>query len=208
MTTKRHIMIDLETLGTFMNAPVITIGACFFNPMTGEIGDTFYERIDIAEAMKYGRADPETLRWWLTQNPDAQKELAKKGNPAAEVLEAFKAFYKKSQDGQVWGNGPTFDITMLDYQFDRVLGEKAPWPFWNVRCVRTVVEMAEGIVKRPAHYTRKDVVHSALDDCIFQVEYVSKMWRALIGPATGQDLSKLAATVAHSPAADEDDDFL
>ena len=201
MTTKRHIMIDIETLGTFMNAPVVTIGACFFDPVSGEIGQTFYERIDIAEAMKYGTADPETLRWWLKQDPAAQAELAKAGKPADEVLNALSAFYSTSQDGLVWGNGPTFDITMLEYQYNRVLKQKAPWPFWNVRDVRTVVDLAEGIVKKPPAWSRKDTAHNALDDCIFQVEYVSKMWRALTGKSPD-----LAATVVIKPA--EDDDFL
>lgn len=200
MTTKRHIMIDIETLGTFTNAPVVTIGACFFNPMTGEIGDKFYERIDLAEAMQFGKADPETLRWWLKQDARAQAELVKKGKSAADVLRALTAFYKRSTDGRVWGNGPTFDITILEQQYSRVLGEKAPWPFWNVRDVRTVVDIAEGLVKKPAAFTQDAVAHNALDDCIFQVGYVSQMWQALRGQGSAP---------APAPArAEDDDDFL
>lgn len=181
MTTRENCMIDIETLGTFMNAPVVTIGACFFDPMTGEIGDKFYERIDLVDAMRFGRADPETLRWWLKQDAAAQAELAKPGRKAADVLNDLTAFYRKSNDGKVWGNGPSFDITLLDYQYDRVLTQKAPWKFWNVRDVRTVVQLAEGLVKKPAEFTRGGTAHNALDDCIFQVGYVSKMWRALRG---------------------------
>lgn len=179
MTTKQHIMIDLETLGTFMNAPVITIGAAFFDPMTGEVGDTFYEKIDIAEAMRYGTADADTIRWWLTQAPEAQKELAQAKSKMADVLNGLKVFYNKGHDAKVWGNGPTFDITILDYAYWKCLGEKAPWPFWNVRDVRTVVQLAEGLVKKPAAFTKDKVAHNALDDCIFQIGYVSKMWQAL-----------------------------
>lgn len=184
MTTKQHLMIDLETLGTFMNAPVITIGAAFFNPMTGEVGDKFYEKIDIAEAMKYGTADADTIRWWLTQAPEAQKELAQAKSKMADVLNDLKAFYNKGNDAKVWGNGPTFDCTILDYAYWKCLGEKAPWPFWNVRDVRTVVQLAEGLVKKPATFTKDKVAHNALDDCIFQIGYVSKMWQALRVKAT------------------------
>ena len=42
MSTFSDLMLDLETLGTFMNAPIITVGACFFDIRTGEIGETFY----------------------------------------------------------------------------------------------------------------------------------------------------------------------
>lgn len=61
------------------------------------------------------------------------------------------------------------------------MSENAPWPFWNVRDVRTVVQLAEGLVKKPAAFTKDAVAHNALDDCIFQVGYVSKMWQALRG---------------------------
>ncbi|MEB7084561.1 3'-5' exoribonuclease, partial [Escherichia coli] len=33
-----HLMIDLETMGTNTNAPIVVIGAVFFDPQTGEIG--------------------------------------------------------------------------------------------------------------------------------------------------------------------------
>ena len=181
MTTKHHLMIDLETLGTFMNAPVVTIGACFFDPLTGKIGDKFYEKIDIAEAMKFGTPDAETIRWWLTQDPAAQKELASAKSSMSDVLTRLAKFYNSGNDAKVWGNGPTFDVTILDYAYYKCLGQKAPWPFWNVRDVRTVVQLAEGLVKKPAAFTKGGVAHNALDDCIFQVGYVSKMWMALRG---------------------------
>ena len=47
-------MIDLETLGTAANAPVIAIGAVFFDPNTGTLGDTFDAAIDVEDAMHYG----------------------------------------------------------------------------------------------------------------------------------------------------------
>ncbi|EKP6427779.1 3'-5' exoribonuclease, partial [Escherichia coli] len=33
-----HLMIDIETMGTNTNAPIVVIGAVFFDPQTGEIG--------------------------------------------------------------------------------------------------------------------------------------------------------------------------
>lgn len=186
MTTKQNMMIDLETLGTFMNAPVITIGACFFDLSSGEIGATFYRKIDIADAMRFGTADAETIRWWLRQDPAAQKELADAKEPMAKVLKDLSAFYNSGNDAKVWGNGPTFDITILDYAYWKCLGEKAPWPFWNVRDVRTVVQLAEGLEKKPAAFTKNGVAHNALDDCKFQVGYVSKMYRALRGKVAAQ----------------------
>lgn len=188
MTTKNHMMIDLETMGTFVNAPVVTIGACFFDPLSGEIGAKLYCKIDLADALKHGSLDPETLRWWLKQDPSAQKELTDGKFTLRDALESLSHFYNTGHDAKVWGNGPTFDISILDYAYWKCLGQKAPWPFWNVRDVRTVVQLAEGLVKKPAAFTKGGVAHNALDDCIFQVGYVSKMWQALRGkPSLDED---------------------
>lgn len=188
MTIKKHMMKDLETLGTFMNAPIVTIGACFFDPLTGEIGDKFYRKIDMADAMKFGTVDPETLRWWFKQDPAAQKELTSGDSKLSDALRDLASFYNTGNDAVVWSNGPSFDTTILDYAYWKCLGQKAPWPFWNVRDVRTVVQLAEGLVKKPAAFTKGGVAHNALDDCIFQVGYVSKMWQALRGkPSLDED---------------------
>lgn len=182
MTVLKNVMIDLETLGKRPNAPVVTLGACFFDPMTGEIGPKFYRKIDMADAMQFGSADPDTIRWWLMQEAAAQAELISGKDLLSDVLRDFAVFYNKGKDASVWGNGPTFDITILEYAYMKCLRINAPWPFWNIRDVRTVVQLAEGLVTKPAAFTKNAVAHNALDDCIFQVGYVSKMWQALRSP--------------------------
>ena len=89
-----------------------------------------------------------------------------------------------------------------------MLGQKTPWPFWNIRDVRTVCQLAEGLVKRPANFTKDKVAHNALDDCIFQVGYVSKMYRALRGMsddhAATTAISREEIEAAKSPAIFDD----
>lgn len=181
MSTLQNCMIDLETMGTFMNAPVVTIGACFFDPMTGEIGPEFYRKIDLTDAMRFGVADPDTIKFWLRQEKTAQLELASGKDALADVLRDLATFYNQGKDAAMWSNGPSFDATILDYAYHKCLGQKAPWPFWNVRDVRTVVQLAAGLVNKPAAFTKGGTAHNALDDCIFQIGYVSKMWQALRG---------------------------
>ena len=41
-----HLAIDLETLSLEPNAHILSIGAVFFDPATGEMGDSFYVEID------------------------------------------------------------------------------------------------------------------------------------------------------------------
>ncbi|EOV6122752.1 3'-5' exoribonuclease, partial [Escherichia coli] len=45
-----HLMIDLETMGKNPDAPIISIGAIFFDPQTGEMGPEFSKTIDLETA--------------------------------------------------------------------------------------------------------------------------------------------------------------
>lgn len=193
-STLNHLMIDLETMGAAFNAPIVTIGACFFDPDTGEIGPKFYRAIDMDDAFRFGRVDGNTVKWWMKQS-DAAREAAIKGEAQlGTALEDLSAFYARGRNAQPWGNGATFDITILEHAYARCLGTKAPWDFWNVRDVRTIVEIAKGICERPRVFG-KGTAHNALDDAVFQAEYVSQMWQALRG--------KAAAPVAPTKVVDD-----
>ncbi|MFM2590025.1 3'-5' exoribonuclease domain-containing protein [Vibrio sp. TBV020] len=43
----KNLMIDLETMGNSSNAAIVSIGACFFEPSTGEIGEKFSRIISL-----------------------------------------------------------------------------------------------------------------------------------------------------------------
>tara|TARA_R110002020_G_scaffold274804_2_gene490007 strand:+ start:1242 stop:1754 length:513 start_codon:yes stop_codon:yes gene_type:complete len=162
-----HLMIDLETLGTAETSIFITCGACYFDPDTGEIGRKFYSAIDIQSSIDVGRTfSASTLKWWMGQGEDAKKQFEEEGASLQDFLKQFGAF---AQDATVWGNGATFDISMLENAY----GEgNQPWRFWNVRDCRTVEWLSK--LDRGS-FERKGVHHNALDDAIYQAEYISAM---------------------------------
>lgn len=43
----KNIMLDLETMGNGSKAAIVSIGAVFFNPLTGETGSEFYQVVSI-----------------------------------------------------------------------------------------------------------------------------------------------------------------
>ncbi|EPW0643735.1 3'-5' exoribonuclease domain-containing protein, partial [Escherichia coli] len=45
-----HLMIDLETMGKNPDAPIISIGAIFFDPQTGDMGPEFSKTVDLETA--------------------------------------------------------------------------------------------------------------------------------------------------------------
>ena len=180
----QNLMIDLETMGNTNNSPIIAIGACFFDPNTGEIGDKFYEQISLESSSKYEiHADADTILWWLKQSDEARKKFKdnKKARGLKEALESFRSFvYDNSKQAKPWGNGATFDLGILKNSFDKV-GLNNPWQFWNERDVRTVVGLGEMIgynAKKEMPFT--GIPHYALDDAIHQAKYVSAIVQKLI----------------------------
>lgn len=176
----KHLMIDLETLGTAPNAPVIAIGAAFFDPSTGKLGGTFDAAIDLADAMRYGRADGNTIKWWMGQSEAARKNVTRGRHSAEKVWGMFHTFcLQNGDDVKPWGNGSSFDISICEYAFGRVLDKATPWKFWNVRDCRTIKELADGIVT--FNEKLEGTAHTALDDAMHQAKWVSAYWQGLKG---------------------------
>ncbi|EGH0449045.1 3'-5' exoribonuclease, partial [Escherichia coli] len=55
-----HLMIDLETMGKNPDAPIISIGAIFFDPQTGDMGPEFSKTVDLETAG--GVIDRDTIK--------------------------------------------------------------------------------------------------------------------------------------------------
>jgi hypothetical protein len=179
-----HYSIDLETLGTRYNAAVISIGVQQFDPNTGKLGATFYKEIDFDSAIKAGRPTGDTIRWWMTQTEKARRIFAR--NPAkvsvATALDELATWMRGMAGApKVWGNGATFDITILEHAYDNgCVGLKEPWHFTNIRDMRTIEDAAD---LAPVDYPeRKGVHHNALDDAIYQAQVISIAWQRCRGP--------------------------
>lgn len=182
MKEQPHVMIDLETLGIAQDAIFPIIGACIFSPSTGVITDTFYAHINQADQQALGRTTtPATIDWWKKQSDAAKREITKPGRPFKDVMDEFSAFLPAKC--VVWGNGATFDISILENAF-RMLDMQIPWMFWDVRDVRTLNDLASRLPKpkrvEKGQFKFEGVAHNAADDARHQATYVSAMWQALI----------------------------
>ena len=61
-----HIMIDLETMGTRADAPIVSIGAVAFDAKG--IDREFYCTVSLHSAVRSGAViDPSTVMWWLVR---------------------------------------------------------------------------------------------------------------------------------------------
>ncbi|HEA8497646.1 TPA: 3'-5' exoribonuclease [Escherichia coli] len=176
-----HLMIDLETMGKNPDAPIISIGAIFFDPQTGDMGPEFSKTIDLETAG--GVIDRDTIKWWLKQSREAQSAIMTDEIPLDDALLQLREFIDENSGEffvQVWGNGANFDNTILRRSYERQ-GIPCPWRYYNDRDVRTIVELGKAMdfdarTAIPFEGER----HNALDDARYQAKYVSVIWQKLI----------------------------
>ncbi|HEC2083503.1 TPA: 3'-5' exoribonuclease [Klebsiella oxytoca] len=191
-----HVMVDLETMGKKNNAPIVAIGAVVFDPVTCSIGESFYKVVCLESSVNWGAViDPSTVIWWLKQSSEARSAIVNDDAiPLQDALLQFREFVSDNVAGgsikaQVWGNGASFDNSILRSSYD-CIAEDYPWEYWNDRDVRTMVELGQAISFDPkTTIPFEGSRHNALADAIHQARYVSAIWQRII--AGNQVLQKL-----------------
>ncbi len=163
----KDVMIDLETLGTRHDAMIISIGACYFDRTTGEIGRGFSANINPKEHTDKFTVDYSTIKWWFDQSDSARRLVMEAPGTLEEALRGLREFLWAS-DLLVWSHA-TFDMPILANAYE-TMGIDFPVPFRNTRDLRTLVDLADYHEKKE----RSGVHHHALDDAKFQAMYASE----------------------------------
>ena len=167
----QNVMLDLETMGTNPNAPVLAIGAVFFDRTGHNPDDKFYQTIMLESSMAMGGViDPATVIWWMRQNIDARKQLTTATNLLVPVLLEFSAWVKRP-NVVVWGNGADFDNVILKQAYYNARLD-LPWGRYNNRCYRTLKNLVPHV-----SIERLGTHHNALDDAVSQAEHAAAIMR-------------------------------
>ena len=173
MTKKvMDVMIDIETLGTKSNCPVISIGAVAFDLTT--IHGSFYTALDVEEQIDSGKriADASTIKWWMGQSGAAKTVFKENPEDTKFGLQQLALFLSSFDDFYVWGNGATFDITILESIFDSY-GVEIPWKYNRIMDQRTIKRFLGKDVK----LKREGVYHNAVDDATTQAKFIQECLR-------------------------------
>lgn len=163
----KHIMIDLETLGTKPGCVVLSIGAVAFDPYAGACGREFYRKLDWRNSTM--RIETGTLAWWLDQDPTARAEAFGGSEPYLGCAVTFKQFWEEEDAECLWCHGATFDAPIWEAAVGIV-----PWSFAQIRDTRTVYDMAEVWPDREV-----GMHHHALDDARNQAVAVCNAYAKL-----------------------------
>lgn len=163
----KHCMVDIETLGLHMGAPVIQIGMVFFTRQGILIQSQL--TIDFDDALKYGIADGSTVKWWLERPKEAQNTLFVNPRPVEECADIMVKLMEAQNPNYYWAH-ENFDFSILHTLF-RNLGRKQPFPHRRCFGLRTLEFLAGPIEWEQ----REGVYHNALDDATYQAKHAIKL---------------------------------
>ncbi len=170
------ISIDLETLNLVPSSHILAIGAARFDLVTGIVSDTFERTVEMIN-QDDRTVDMSTIKFWLGQSDEARRALISESTVSLEqALRDFAMFVQ--EDDVVWGNGATFDISIMEHAYNY----KAPWKYFNVNDMRTIVRVAEcikGFNKRDVQFVGEP--HKALDDAVHQAKVIHLAYKSLRG---------------------------
>lgn len=174
----KHIMVDLETLGTAADSVILSIGAVRFDLNTGEIDDQgFYSSISVESNLQWKRRISEdTLLWWFKQDAAARQVFFEPKEVLDEALVQLSDWIG-NDDHEMWSNGADFDLPMLAHAYS-VCGIEVPWKFWNSRCYRTYKNLPGAKAVKLPH---TGVKHNAMADAYSQAQNVCAIHKSLFG---------------------------
>jgi len=172
----KHVMLDLETMGTGTFSTILSIGAVAFDPYLTGVDDSFEVFIDPVDCQRVGlQMDWGTITWWMDKDQEVARELLlrnikEKGHDLPTALGAFRDWLEPHVGAAIWGFGATFDNVLLRNAY-KAIGEPAPWSWRSDRCFRTIVKLAPEIEKP----STGEVLHSALGDAITQAKWMQEI---------------------------------
>lgn len=183
----KHIMVDLETLGTTADAVILSIGAVKFDLESNKIDDAgFYASISVESNLDYQRrVSEDTLLWWFKQ-PAAAQQVFHEPKVALPAALADYSDWVGTDDYTMWSNGADFDLPMLAHAFVQQQ-MTVPWKYRNSRCFRTYKNLPGAKNIRVAD---AGVKHNALSDAVTQVKTLQAIHAALFNPSTKKATTK------------------
>lgn len=176
------IMLDLETWGTRPGCAIRSIGAVTFDPNGDDTGNEFYVNVsDMSCELAGLTMDPNTVAWWERQSKEAQDALLVDPQPLSDALWSFANWFQTMGGKRIWSHGANFDQPILEAAYVACDFSGAPWDFWNSRCSRTLLDIAQVDTKAGA-VGRRGTAHKAIDDAKFQALCVQAGIKRLFTP--------------------------
>lgn len=187
----RHLMVDIETLGSRPGAVIASIGAVVFT--AERVVSEFECNVSITAAQAEGlRFDAETILWWLRQSKAAtEATFTLRAMSTFDALTDLASYAADERVVDYWSHGATFDLVLLN---EASLITGAPQLIKDFRRARDTRTLYEITGVNPKTFMGTGTAHNAVDDARAQALAVIESWRILRrwkSAASGQASSKL-----------------
>lgn len=180
MKNKLDAMLDIETLGITERALVVEMGLLIFDRSNGKIEREHLFKINLLDYQYYTEKfcmDISTILFWLNQSKEAQDKVFSNNSRGCRVRDVFSDINILLKDTNNMWCHPSFDYKIFENHL-RVFNINNNMPFYKVRDLRTVVELANYDYKNhPFEGTR----HTSLDDCKYQLSYLMACLKLIKG---------------------------
>ena len=185
-----HIMLDIETLDTRLDARVSEIGAAVVTIDKGvaTLEETMQINVDWLQQGERSIAK-DTLNFHVRTgtvnrlfNLSERIGVYRSLNYLCDMYDVYKGHYETDTPVYTWCKSTPFDIGILKHLFDDN-NFTIPWSYRNVEELRTlkrVVDLQNTFSKNLSHAKIKNGAHIAENDALFQVWQLCYLLNELI----------------------------
>lgn len=169
------VSIDIEACGEVL----LSIGACTFDPHSGEIKQSYYTTLPVQEQLDLGlKMDGRTFLWWLQQSDAARKALSTVSPQPnlQDTLDNFSAWMNHPYlEPRVWAYPASYDLPVIARVY-RAAKMRVPWKWTKTMCARTLWNLACEINPELLKIEKIEDPdqHHALADAIRQAGWITK----------------------------------
>lgn len=166
------LSIDLETLSLDPRAHILQVGFCVVNVVTGEV--PMKGRNRWLSPDQPGRIiDPDTVVWWLKQDPDVRSRVwcpTEEYTSPEELFEEFQTLMVPNM--MVWTRGNKDPVWL-----ETLWGGKTPWHYRQASDLRGFIRVfdPESLLEPMAN----DSKHDGAADAMYQAQYLMGIVRML-----------------------------
>lgn len=172
----RHLMVDIETLGTRPGSAIVSIGAVVFT--AGGVAAEWECNVELQSCVDAGLTlEAETIKWWMGQTEAARSAaFGVRGLPIRQALNELFIWASDHRVASFWSHGATFDLVLLHEAALRCGASPLLQDFRLARDTRTLYEIT-GV--NPRNFMGTGTAHNAVDDARAQALAVIESWRIL-----------------------------
>ena len=155
----KQIILDFETVGNAQRNPdtaTPSLAILVFDPTEMKsfeelVGDALRLKFDLkTQFNKYNRTwDQSTVDWWSDpKQADARSmvidpspediDLSLMGPRIQKYLDDM-GYQPNAKGDRIWARGPQFDIVLIENIY-KYFGWEIPFPWWNIRDIRTEID--------------------------------------------------------------------